>query len=48
MSNAFEITGLNMLKYDSGAIKVFGLDHRTQEEDIKENIGVVFDQAPSQ
>lgn len=36
---------LNMLINDSGSIKVFGLDHIQSEEDIKENIGVVFDQA---
>ncbi len=34
---------LNMLKKDSGMIKVFGLDHILGEEEIKENIGVVFE-----
>ncbi len=36
---------LNMLKKDSGMIKVFGLDHILGEEEIKENIGVVFEQS---
>lgn len=35
---------LNLLKYDNGQIKVFDLDHLKYEEDIKEKIGVVFDQ----
>ncbi|HEX3030151.1 MAG TPA: ABC transporter ATP-binding protein [Clostridia bacterium] len=35
---------LNMLKKSSGEIKVFSLDHIKHEEDIKQNIGVVFDQ----
>ncbi len=34
---------LNMLKRDSGDIKVFGADNIENEFDIKENIGVVFD-----
>lgn len=34
---------LNMLKRDGGEIKVFGADNLDEEFDIKENIGVVFD-----
>ncbi len=34
---------LNMLKRDGGEIKVFGADNIEEEADIKENIGVVFD-----
>lgn len=34
---------LNMLKTDSGDIKVFGADNVEAEFDIKENVGVVFD-----
>ena len=33
---------LNMIKRDSGEIKVFGLDNIREEERIKEQIGVVF------
>ncbi len=35
---------LNMLKRQSGEIKVFGLDNIACEEQIKEQVGVVFDQ----
>jgi len=35
---------LNMIKRDSGEIKVFGLDNIREEERIKEQIGVVFDE----
>lgn len=35
---------LNLLIKDSGTISVFGLDHIVHEVDIKEKIGVVFDQ----
>lgn len=35
---------LNMIKRDSGEIKVFGLDNIREEENIKEQIGVVFDE----
>lgn len=35
---------LNMLRKDSGMIRIFSWDHIDQEEDIKENIGIVFDQ----
>jgi ABC-2 type transport system ATP-binding protein len=35
---------LNMMKKDSGKIKVFGLDHIGNEEEIKENLGVVLEQ----
>lgn len=34
---------LNMAGLDSGSIAVFGKDHRKQEQEIKRNIGVVFD-----
>ncbi len=34
---------LNMLKRDGGDIKVFGADNIEEETDIKENVGVVFD-----
>lgn len=35
---------LNMLARDYGSIRVFGLDNRSAEAEIKERIGVVFDQ----
>ncbi|KNY29803.1 ABC transporter ATP-binding protein [Pseudobacteroides cellulosolvens] len=35
---------LNMIKRQSGDIKVFGLDSITHEDNIKEQVGVVFDQ----
>lgn len=35
---------LNMIKRDSGEIKVFSLDNIREEERIKEQIGVVFDE----
>lgn len=35
---------LNLIKRDSGNIKIFGLDNITDEKQIKENIGVVFDE----
>ena len=35
---------LNMIMRDSGEIKVFGLDNIREEERIKEQIGVVFDE----
>ncbi len=34
---------LNMLKVDGGDIKIFGADNIDEETEIKENIGVVFD-----
>jgi ABC-2 type transport system ATP-binding protein len=34
---------LNMLKRDSGEIKVFGLDNINDELEIKQNLGVIFD-----
>lgn len=34
---------LNMLKKNSGSIKLFGLDHINDEEEIKEDVAVVFD-----
>lgn len=36
-------TILNMIKRDSGEIKIFGADNIAEERSIKENIGVVFD-----
>ena len=35
---------LNMIKRESGEIKVFDLDNIREEENIKEQIGVVFDE----
>lgn len=37
---------LNILKNDSGEIKIFGLDHAKNETEIKEDIAVVFDEIP--
>lgn len=37
---------LNILKNDSGEIRVFGLDHAKDEAKIKEDIAVVFDEIP--
>lgn len=34
---------LNMVEPDSGSITVFGKDHIAQEQEIKRDIGVVFD-----
>ncbi|TYS16594.1 ABC transporter ATP-binding protein [Rossellomorea vietnamensis] len=34
---------MNLLKPDSGEIKVFGLDYQTHEKEIKERIGFVYD-----
>lgn len=34
---------LNMLRRDSGDIRVFGADNIAEESNIKENVGVVFD-----
>ena len=34
---------LNIIKIDSGEIKIFGKDYKKDEKDIKENIGVVLD-----
>lgn len=35
---------MNLLKKDSGEIKVFGLDHAQHENEIKNRIGFVFDE----
>lgn len=35
---------MNLVKKDSGSIKIFGLDHLEHEKKIKENIGFVYDQ----
>jgi len=35
---------LNLIKINNGQIKIFGLDNITDEEKIKENISVVFDE----
>lgn len=37
---------LNVLKKDSGLIKIFGYDHTKEEIQIKEEIGVVYDDLP--
>ncbi len=34
---------LNIIKIDSGEIKIFGKDYKQEEKDIKEDIGVVLD-----
>lgn len=34
---------MNLLKPDSGEVKVFGLDYKTHEKEIKERIGFVYD-----
>ncbi|MCA1040046.1 ABC transporter ATP-binding protein [Bacillus infantis] len=34
---------MNLLKPDQGEIKIFGLDYKTHEKDIKERIGFVYD-----
>ncbi len=34
---------LNVIKIDSGEIKIFGKDYKKEEKDIKEDIGVVLD-----
>ena len=34
---------LNLIKKDSGSIKIFGLDNVENEEEIKKDIAVVFD-----
>lgn len=36
---------LNIIQKDAGAIRVFGKDHITSEKEIKEKIGVVFDES---
>lgn len=36
---------LNQLNPDSGTIQIFGLDHRNDEKEIKNDIGVVFDES---
>lgn len=35
---------LNLIRVDSGSIRMFGLDHLENEQDIKEQVGVVFDE----
>src|SRR5699024_7055791 len=34
---------MNLLKPDQGDVKIFGLDYRTHEKEIKERIGFVYD-----
>lgn len=36
---------MNLLKKDSGSIKVFGLDHIQHEKEIKDRIGFVYDES---
>lgn len=35
---------MNLIKKDSGKIKVFGLDHLEKEQEVKERIGFVYDE----
>lgn len=35
---------LNMIEADAGEIKIFGMDYKKHEREIKEQIGVVFDE----
>lgn len=35
---------MNLLRADQGEVKIFGLDHTTYEQDIKERIGFVYDE----
>lgn len=35
---------MNLLKPDQGEVKVFGLDYKTHEKEIKERIGFVYDE----
>ncbi|NTV79321.1 MAG: ABC transporter ATP-binding protein [Clostridiales bacterium] len=35
---------MNLIKLDEGNIKVFGLEHSKNEKEIKEQIGIVFDE----
>lgn len=35
---------MNLLKADSGEIKVFGLDHKKHEKEVKNRIGFVYDE----
>lgn len=37
---------LNLVPIDEGEIKMFGLDHKKDEREIKEHIAVVFDELP--
>lgn len=39
-------TILNIIKPDEGDVKIFGLDNRTSELEIKQNISAVFDELP--
>lgn len=39
-------TIMNLIRKDSGSIKVFGLDHVEQEKNIKNRIGFVYDESP--
>lgn len=39
-------TILNIVKPDSGTVKVFGLDHIREEKEIKKHIAAVFDELP--
>lgn len=36
-------TMMNLLKPDTGEVKLFGLDYKTHEKAIKERIGFVYD-----
>ncbi|MGN0481568.1 MAG: ABC transporter ATP-binding protein [Lachnospiraceae bacterium] len=37
---------LNIVKIDSGNVKIFGLDLKNHEKEIKEDVAVVFDEIP--
>jgi len=37
---------LNLIKYDSGCIHIFGQDHKKDEHIYKEDLAVVFDEIP--
>ena len=37
---------MNLIRLDGGEIKVFGLDSRRHEQEIKQRIGFVYDRAP--
>ncbi len=39
---------LNIIKKDSGSIRMLGMDHLTQEFEIKKQLAVVFDELPFQ
>ena len=36
---------MNLIRPDEGEIKIFGLDHRRHEQEIKQRIGFVYDES---